>query len=248
MKVKIGIIGYGRIGRLLAHHLRTKAQVIVADRSIPKRVEKGIRVVPLSEAAGADIVILAVHVRHLKPLLKRIAPCIRPDALVCDVSSVKQVTARWMEHVLPRNISLLGVHPLFGPSTAAQSVRGRSVILSPVRISEHRLRSVIRALVRGGLKITLLTPDEHDKLIARTLYLTQIIGNILPSGMEKHGASATEHFASLARIANIASGESTLLIEDLFRYNPHTRQTLKDLGSAIRRLNRRLRSGPAISR
>ena len=64
--------------------------------------------------------------QKLEPVLKEVAPFIKPGALVVDVASVKVKPTGWMEQHVPAHADIVGLHPLFGPQSGKNGIAGLS--------------------------------------------------------------------------------------------------------------------------
>jgi prephenate dehydrogenase len=216
---EVGIIGYGRFGRLAAHHLKKAFKVSVADSRRHLRTERGVRQVAVDVAAGCDAVILAVPINSLPKLLHRIRRHLRPEALVCDVCSVKERPVKFMLDLLPKEVSILGTHPLFGPDTAGENLRGRTIVLSPVRIAAGLLKSVRNGLSRQGLEVRIMTPKDHDRLMAETLFLSQFVGRGLHRLHLSEETAVTQGYSLLRAVASASNNDTLELFRDMYAYN-----------------------------
>ncbi|MBI1805848.1 MAG: prephenate dehydrogenase/arogenate dehydrogenase family protein [Ignavibacteria bacterium] len=243
MTKQLAIIGHGRFGQLAARHLKKHFSVVVVDKRSAATKTRGIKSVSLSEAAGKKIIILAVPINKLRSVLSSIGPFIGEGTLVVDVCSVKEQPIKWMKTLLPKHISILGTHPLFGPDSAAQSIKGKPIVLCPVRISKQRLDHVRGVLKKLGLHSHQMTPAQHDKLMASTLFLTQFIGRgMLALGLPKTSI-ATQNYRLLQQITITSGSDSLELFRDMFRYNRFARRipqkTLTHFQRIIQLLSRR---------
>jgi prephenate dehydrogenase len=245
----IGLIGYGRFGKFLAHHLAKSATVYVYDRRPAAiRLGKGrIHRAALPLVASREVVILALPVSSLRPALKAIRPHLRAGTLVLDVCAAKVTPARWMRELIPPRVRILGTHPLFGPSSARESLEGKRIVLCPVRIPRRMLATVRRVLRRKGLVPLVMTEEAHDLLVAETVFLTQYTGRLLlsfPLGVWDH---VTPNYAALRRMMETAAGDSWETFADMVRHNSHTLPVLRALGEGHTLLERRLRT-PGVKR
>jgi prephenate dehydrogenase len=246
--VTVGLIGYGRFGRLAARFLARRVEVLVYDiRGIAKEGRSGkISTAPLAEVASQRVVILAVPISALRGCLRKIAGSIRPGALVIDVCSVKAAPAQWMHRLLPRNVHHLGTHPLFGPDSVSRSLRNRVIVLCPGRISGTLLLKVIRMLRREGLEVLLMSPKDHDRMVAETLLLTQYIGRLVHSLGLRHWKRSTVHYEKLLELCHVAERDSVELFRDMWNFNPYARNLDVLLAKGRRILAGELhRSGPS---
>jgi prephenate dehydrogenase len=240
--VTVGIIGYGRFGKLVGKFIARRVKVRVYDPRIPPRklLSRRIWSASLQEAASQSIVILAVPISALQQTLHSIAPFLRSSALIIDVCSVKVRPIRWMKRILPKEVRILGTHPLFGPDSAPGSIKGHRIFICPVRISEEELRHVIRQLRQEKLVVTVISPDEHDRIMAETLFLTQYVGRLLrKTGLRGHEVS-TKSYDELMRIVRIADNDSRELFRDMLLHNRYAQHTLKHLMRAQERVLKEL--------
>ena len=232
MKAEIGLVGYGRFGRLIARHLAKRCTVCVHDRRKNLRAERFVKVMSLDEVVQRQVIVFAVPIGELRSVLKRVRTKINPDALVLDVCSVKVEPLRWMREHLPPTVAIVGTHPLFGPSSAAQSVRGKSIVLSKGRISHQKFTSLRTLLRRSGLKVLTMTPEVHDRWMARTLFVTQYLGRgvrYVISGQD----SPTTAFFHLQRLMEIAAADSPQLLLDMYRYNSFAKDLPQQLDKEL---------------
>jgi prephenate dehydrogenase len=116
-----------------------------------------------AEFAAADIVLVSVPIELTARVIERIGPALPPGSLFMDVTSVKRAPVALMERCTAREVEVLGTHPLFGSS--AKSLQGMPVIFVPVRTGP-RYEQIRTLYERNGAKITYLTAEEHDKLMA----------------------------------------------------------------------------------
>lgn len=224
----IGLIGYGRFGEFAARRLASRAGLVVHDARFAtgRRARGRFRFVSLDEAAAQEVVILAVPVSALRSVLRDIRPYLRPGALVVDVSAVKEEPVRWMKAMLPKGVEILGSHPLFGPDSAALSMRGKTVVLCPVRLSRARLRAVIRVLRNVGLRTLQLSPKEHDRLMAETVFLTQFLGRIVVGSGLRRRPPVTGNYAQLLQLVETVRHDTRELFIDMVAYSGECRRVV----------------------
>jgi prephenate dehydrogenase len=238
----IGIIGFGRFGRLMAGYLAKDFTVKVFNRSDKSAeiAEAGAVPATLEETCSQKIVILSVPISNMREMLNQIAPLLRPDAIVADVCSVKVYPAEWMAAALPSSVSLLATHPMFGPDSAADSLHDRKIVLCKVRISDARYKKVKDYLTGKGLNVIDTTPEEHDRQIAVSLSLTHFIGRAL----EEYGAQElmidTEGYKRLLHILGVVTHDTWQLFVDMHQYNPYARENRQSFMAAMARLEEKL--------
>jgi prephenate dehydrogenase len=222
----IGIIGFGRFGKLATRYLVEDYEVFVCHR-VDKSGEInriGARPASLEMVCRQDVIIPCVPISVFKDFLKEIAPLIKPDALIVDVCSVKEYPIKWMRQILPDTVSILATHPMFGPDSAANSLQGRKICLCKVRISEKQYRQIRMYLTSKGLIVIEATAEEHDEQIATSLALTHLIGRTLSEFGATRLAIDTEGYKRLLHILEVVERDTWQLFTDMHHYNPHARE------------------------
>ncbi|NNN06156.1 MAG: prephenate dehydrogenase/arogenate dehydrogenase family protein [Elusimicrobia bacterium] len=239
-----GLIGFGRLGRLLVRHFSRDARIFVHDRKLDARAVRALGAVPatLVQTCAQPVVVLCVPISQIEPLARRIRDLVRPGTLIVDVASVKEEPLRALKKILPRNVDILGTHPNFGPDSAADSLKGRKIVLCRVRLSDTRYRRAKSALTRKGLEVVELTPREHDRRMAHSLALTHFIGRGLVAYGAKTTGVDTEGYKRLLRILETVQNDSWELFVDMNRFNRHASPMRRRLLAALSAVDRRVRA------
>ncbi len=167
--VTVAIIGgRGGMGRAMARLFGDLGHaVMVADLDT--------ELTPEEAAALADVVVVSVPIADTEQVIRAIGPHVREDALLMDVTSVKEGPLRAMME--STRASVVGTHPMFGPNV--HSLQGQRVVLCSGRGAkwEDWLR---RMLVARGLVVTDATAEQHDRAMAVVQvlnhYQTQVLG------------------------------------------------------------------------
>ena len=242
IRKSLGIVGFGRFGRLTAGHLAGHLEVKAHDPGL-NGDQDGVEMVSLAECCRADYILVAVPISGFEAVVSQMAPLVRPGALVLDVCSVKEHPMEIMARHLAGKCGFLGTHPLFGPDTAAESLAGRNIVLCPPEGSS-RVAKVETFLEGLGLNVMTVTALEHDRDMARSLALIHLLGRALRSvGADKVRISTKTHERLLELVA-ITNNDSRQLFLDMHRYNRHTKHARKVLLEELYRLDQEL-SRPA---
>jgi prephenate dehydrogenase len=238
----IGIIGYGRFGRLMAAYLAEDFPVAVASRTAAcsDMDHPQITLRPLEKVCRQKIVVLAVPISTLEDVLKRTASLFGDDTLVVDVSSVKTHPVRWMESCLPQHVAILATHPMFGPDSAADSLDGHKIVVCPVKIHEKRFAAIKTYLSSKGLVVIETTPEEHDRQIAVSLALTHFIGRSLSEFGAHDLKIDTEGYKRLLHILGVVENDTWQLFEDMNKYNPYASHARAGFMAAMRKIEKKL--------
>jgi prephenate dehydrogenase len=232
----IGLIGYGRFGRLTVRYLSPDCQVLVFTRNAAKAEDiqqAGGRLASLAEACAQQTVILCVPISAMQATLGMIAPMLAPGTLVVDVCSVKVLPVQWMRKILPAQVQILATHPMFGPDSAANSLAGHKLVLCPERIAAARLDGITAWLEKKKLQVITATPDEHDQKIAVSLALTHFIGRGLSAFGAKPLNIDTEGYKRLLHVLGVVENDTWQLFEDIHHYNPYAREKRQAFIEAI---------------
>jgi len=238
----IGIIGFGRFGKLSARYLSTDFSVAVSTRSDKEEAIKacGARPVSFETACRQPIVILCMPISAMRDTLRQVSPLLRKDALVVDVCSVKVYPVQWMRELLPASVSILPTHPMFGPDSAANSLKGCKIVLCPERIDSDRYEKIRAWLERQGLVIIKATAQEHDEKIAVSLSLTHFIGRSLSAFGARDLDIDTEGYKRLMHILGVVSHDTWQLFEDMHTFNPYAKQKRQAFIDAMADIHERL--------
>jgi prephenate dehydrogenase len=241
----IGLIGYGRFGKLTVRHLAPDCEVLVHTRDPAKATDiqqAGGRLVSLTRACAQQTVILCVPISTMQATLKRIAPLLHPGTLVVDVCSVKVLPVQWMRRHLPDQVQILASHPMFGPDSATDSLAGHKLVICPERISPARLEPIVAWLKSKRLEVIETTADQHDREIAVSLALTHFIGRSL-SAFGAHPLDIdTEGYKRLLHILGVVDNDTWQLFEDMHHYNPYARDKRKAFIEAMIKIDKGLAS------
>ena len=249
--MRVGLIGYGRFGKLAARFLSRRVDVLVHDlKPFPRKSFGRGKIVAgsLEHVAAQQVVVLAVPISGMKECLRSIAGLVRPGALVVDVCSVKTLPVRWMKRLLPEAVYYLGTHPLFGPDSVSRSLRGRRIVICAGRTPGSLLFKVIRLLGREGLEVYLMSPRAHDRMVAETLLLTQYIGRLVHHAGLGDRDHSTAHYEKLRELCRVAERDSLELFRDMWNFNPYARNLDILMAQGRRRLIRELNGGKGAKR
>lgn len=229
MRKSLGIIGFGRFGQIASKHLTKYFRVFVSD-CIDKRKEAriiGVKFASLEECATKDIVLLCVAISDFEDVLKQIIPFLKDGSLVIDVCSVKEKPVKTMEKLVPKECECIGMHPLFGPDTVKNGLKGKKIVLCPIR-TEHLIH-VKKFLSELGLSVIISTPEEHDKQMAKSLALIHLLGRVLCKVGANPVEMTTPTHKMFIDLINIVRNDSEQLFVDMQIYNRFTQKTRKVL-------------------
>ena len=235
--MEIGIIGYGRFGQFAAERLRQDFQVVVYDR---KRVRcpRGISTRPLKEVASRPLLLLCVPISQISKTCLEIKPYLTPGQLIIDTCSVKERPLQELARLLPRFVEILGTHPLFGPDSARNGIRGLKIVLCPIRC--RRVSKVKDWLEGKGLEVIVTTPARHDFEMAKTQALFHFLARGVAETGIRVGRLSTPGPAKLFDDFRDVQNDSLQLFQDLHRMNRFTAAVRKELIHCLTQLDAEL--------
>ncbi len=238
----IGIVGFGRFGKLTAQYLSKDFDVYVYDivDMSDDIIANGAIPAALEDVCRQEVVVLPVPISEFRQTLKTINPLLKKGIVVIDVCSVKQWPAQWMKELLPEDVSILATHPIFGPDSAADSLEGRKIALCKERIETHCYEKIKSYLSSKGLIVIETTSAEHDRQIAVSLALTHFIGRSLSEFGANDLGMDSEGYKRLLHILEVVEHDTWQLFEDMHRYNPYAREKRVEFMKAMRSIEERL--------
>jgi len=178
--MKIAIIGgSGKMGQWMARFLAAEGnQVIITGRNQQKlrdaSLELEVETASNTEATRqADVVIISVPINGFKAVVAELSPYTHPRQVIVDVTSVKAFPVDVMHRYIP-NGRILGIHPVFGPG--ASSAANHNFVLTPTNEKENILAQKVKGYLknRGG-RVTVMSPEEHDRMMTVILGLSHFI-------------------------------------------------------------------------
>lgn len=136
--------------------------------------------------AGADLVLLCTPVGLFGEILRSIGPALAPGAIVTDVGSTKRSVVRLAQEILPSGAHFVGSHPMAGSEkrgvefAKADLFKNALCITTPTaRTDLAAVRTVESFWQTLGMRVTRLTPDDHDRLLADVSHLPHALAAAL---------------------------------------------------------------------
>ncbi len=226
--MKIAIIGgAGKMGRWFAGFLlKDGKEVVISGRSEKKLLEAkrqlgGVGVASNMEAVrDADVILVSVPIDNFERVIAEICPYIGPEQVIIDITSIKVSPVETM-HKYIKTGTVLGAHPMFGPG--AVSMKNQNVVLTPTNEKEGILAQKVREyLETKGAKVTLMTPQEHDELIAIVLGLAHFIALVSADTL-----LSFDKFKQMRAVAGTTYKVLLTLVEGVISRDPEFYATLQ---------------------
>ena len=222
---KIGIIGYGRFGKVLYDLLLKTFDVLVYDFN---KSLKDIELSSLKEVLDCSLVFVAVPISLFEGCIKEISKFNLYNTTILDVCSVKVYPVRIMEKNLAEHVGIIGTHPHFGPDSYTP-FRELKITLCPIRDINNRILEVREVFESLSIGVTQMTPDEHDRIAASSQGITHFIGRVLKEAGVRSTKINTLGFNELLGVIEQTCNDSWDLFRDLQKYNPYTKEMIDNL-------------------
>ena len=230
---KILIVGLGVIGGSYARALSrngysvrciTKEQKDVDYALLLGMIEQGSTEVTKETVEWADLVVFALYPHIFIEWIKEYQHLFRAGTLITDVTGVKSRIVDEVQSILRPDVEFIAAHPMAGRESSGVEYSddrvfiGANYIITPTERNTPEAIEACRALgeVLGFARITELSPEEHDRMIAFLSQLTHCIAVTLMTAndspmMEKYTGDSFRDLTRIAKINDVMWSELFLL-------------------------------------
>ena len=230
--MNIGIVGLGLIGGSLAKSAKKNTKHKVYGYDIDKKVinsaiSEQIIDGELTEKrlSACDYVFIPLYPEAVVEYVKKHADNFKENAVVIDCAGVKRSVCNECFRIADEhNFSFVGGHPMAGTQYSGfenskdTMFYNAPFVLTPKEnediLTLANAREIIMSLGFG--RVSVMTANKHDKLIAFTSQLAHIVSNAYvksPSSLERKGISAGS-YKDLTRVAYLNENMWTELFLD----------------------------------
>lgn len=219
---KILIVGLGVIGGSYAKALTDKGyqvKCITKERAdVRLGLERGMICHGTTEVEDqivkeADLIIFAIYPKAFINWIEKYQHLFSSGTIITDVTGVKSEVVYKVQEMLRDDVEFIAAHPMAGRECSGVEFadpdvfKGANYIVTPTDKNSQRAIMLCKDLGEelGFLRISELSPKEHDEMIAFLSQLTHIIAVTLMNcndadGLEKYTGDS---FRDLTRIAKI---------------------------------------------
>lgn len=173
---------------------------------------------------SAELIVFALYPHVFKQWIEENQKYFKPGALITDVTGVKRCVVYDIQEMLRDDVEFIAAHPMAGREVCGvrnaddRIFREANYIVVPTEKNTPEAIEVCKSLgrVMGFQRITELTPEMHDEMIAFTSQLTHCIAiSLMTCNDADHIGSFTgDSFRDLTRIARINEDMWTELFLD----------------------------------
>lgn len=258
----VSIVGAGQTGTALGVALgRSGAAREIAlydrDPDVARRSRSlgaGDRTVErIEDALRADTVILAVPVSAIVRIVDAHGRTLSPGTLLLDTGSAKRVVVDAMRRSVAPGVHAIGGHPLAGterpgPEGAdAAALSGAAFALCPVRDDPEAVRRARLVAVAVGAEPVVITAEDHDRAVARTIGLPHLLAFALEAVVRRaDGAAGALVGPGVRGATRLARSDPGMVAALLAANAPETRAAIAELRAALDPLVARLDDEDAL--
>ena len=242
----VGIIGFGYMGGCIALDLLDRGVQVSAHDvgdtlgglGESKRFQE-VEVVPTpAHVATADVVVLAAPIQVNLRILTELAPHLINTPLVIDVGSTKRSIVA-AANKLGIGERFVGCHPLCGSALSGWNharpglFRDRHVYVCPT--AESRVAAGIATTFWQSLGaiVERMDAEEHDRLLAQTSHLPQLVSTLLAVTLDTSGISRSKLGPGGAKMTELAQSSSDV-------WSPILMDNMDNVGEALDAFSERL--------
>ena len=219
---KILIVGLGLMGGSYARGLTEKGFEVGAVDTNEESIQFALRqgwiahgrcTADADYIEAFDLLIFALYPHTLLDWVERYQHCIKSGAILTDVTGVKGTVVAHLQGMLRSDLEFIGAHPMAGRETSGvksakkEIFYGANYIITPTERNTPQGIALCRSIgeVLGFGKISVLSPVEHDSMIAYLSQLTHCIAVSLMTCRDTDGLElySGDSFRDLTRIAKI---------------------------------------------
>ncbi|MFP4402281.1 MAG: prephenate dehydrogenase/arogenate dehydrogenase family protein [Candidatus Nanoarchaeia archaeon] len=243
---RLGIVGYGDFIHFFVPHLKPFFDEIIVysrrDVSIDAQ-RAGAEQKSFEEVCSCEFVCNAVVVQYFEETMQKILPYLQQDACVFDVCSVKEIPIEIMKQYVPNNCHIIATHPLFGPNSGKNGIKGLNMVLINVRASDKILNFFDEMFFEMKLRLHYITAKKHDEDMAYVQALSHFIAQGIKEfgGLRQNTLITTQAYESLLDIEENISRDSWLLFESIEKYNNYSKDIRDKFVASLEIVNKKLR-------
>ena len=161
----------------------------------------------------ADIIVFALYPKLIKEWIENNQQYFKSGAIITDVTGVKSCIVYDIQEILRDDVEFIAAHPMAGRevygvrNSTEKMFRDANFLVVPTEKNSEEAIEWCKELGRllGFINVTVLSPEEHDRMIGFVSQLTHCIAVALMTCSDNtHLADYTaDSFRDLTRIANI---------------------------------------------
>lgn len=221
--MNVVVVGLGVMGGSLALGLGNDSQYTVygvdidtltLDKAVKMGMIKKGFYDPKQILPKADIIIICLYPDKVAKFIEENKDYFKAGSICMDVTGVKQKIIGDVEKVLPENVDFVFTHPMAGREdkgidfASAQVLKGANFLITPMPYNKQESLEIAENIAKACKfgKITQISPQDHDAIIAFTSQLSHVIAiSLINSDTEQLDTARFigDSYRGITRIASI---------------------------------------------
>lgn len=219
---KIAIIGSrGRMGSMLAQKAENLG-ISYAGVDLPFNDSD-----VATSCSEADLILLCIPARNFEETLRKICCYFPKDAILADITSVKEKPMRLMEEIWPGKV--IGTHPLFGPKHD-QNGDLPVALVQGKKASADDLAKVGKFFTAWDCRVFTCSAAHHDQAMARIQnmnFITNLAYFAVLAGQKDLLPFLTPSFERRKKAAAKMLTEDAEMFSGLFEANNYSHEAVR---------------------
>ena len=188
---KITIIGPGLIGSSLGLALKKNNMVkrIVGIDNSSSNLDNALKNGSIDLASNqigetisnSSIIFICTPVSQINKIIHKVIPFTNKETIISDVGSVKNIFLKTTLNFIKKNCQFVPGHPIAGTEFSgaknadSELFKNKWCILTPKNKKDSNVKIIGNLWERLGMKISIMTAEEHDKIMSVTSHLPHLI-------------------------------------------------------------------------
>ena len=260
---EITIVGPGLIGASLGLILKKKkiTKKIVGIDVSKKNLKDAIENKSIDEGRQkidekirrSDVIFICTPVGQIDSIANQIFPYLSDHSIVTDVGSVKNCFADKTIKLYKKKSFLIPGHPIAGTEHSGAKAAKLSLffnkwcILTPINKKKKQVSIISNIWKRIGAKISIMSADQHDKIMSITSHLPHliaftIVGTAFKIDLKKKKELINFSAGGFRDFTRIGSSDPKMWVDIFIHNRKYLLQTLKNFSSDIKILENSIKS------
>ena len=260
---EITIIGPGLIGASLGLILKNKkiAKKIVGIDVSKKNIKDAINNKSIDEGRlkidekirRSNVIFICTPVSFIDSITNQIFPYLSDNSIVTDVGSVKNCFKAKTIKLFEKKSFLLPGHPIAGTEySGAKSAKlnlflNKWCILTPIKKKKRQVSIISNIWKRIGAKISIMSADQHDKIMSITSHLPHliaftIVGTAFKIDLKKKKELINFSAGGFRDFTRIGSSDPKMWVDIFIHNRKYLLKTLKNFSSDIKILENAIKN------
>ena len=188
---KITIIGPGLIGSSLGLALKKKnmvKKIVGIDKSssnLKNAIKNGSIDIASNEIgeiiSDSSIIFVCTPVSQIDKIIRKVIPFTNKGTIISDVGSVKNIFFKTTLNLIKKKCKFIPGHPIAGTEFSgainadSDLFNNKWCILTPKNKKDPNVKIIENLWKRIGMKISIMTAEEHDQIMSVTSHLPHLI-------------------------------------------------------------------------